>query len=567
MATRTQLLPAKPESEIDITMGQPAGTQHEGASRPATSVLGLVPEPTSLELTGAGFSLRAGMTIAATPECHGVARLLISELSAATGWDVLPHAGTLATSHPAIELAVATDLGPEDYRLSCAPGGVHIEGGSSAGVFYGTRTLLQLLPPDILRSAPPGQLPEHLDLPGVAVSDGPRFAWRGLGLDVSRHFMPKSFLLRIVDLAALHKLNVVHLHLTDDQGWRVQVDKYPRLTEIGAWRRESPLGHYKESRTDGTPHGGFYTKADLAELVAYASARFVDILPEIDMPGHMQAAIAAYPELGNTGEQLEVYTNWGISDHVLNMESSTVNFCADVLEEVADIFPSRYVHIGGDECPTTEWESSPRARERAAELGLGGPKELQSWFTARIGEALAAHGRSLVGWDEVLDAGAPPGALIMVWRGEHARRTALAAARAGHDVVMAPETWAYFDWAYADDPREPVAIRPATSVEKVYSFEPVPDGLEPEHAHRVIGGQCQLWTEYVATPDHAEYMYFPRVCAFSEKLWAAGGEWTAFEERLRVHLERLRAMGVNFRPLDGPTPGQSRIWQAPSDRP
>jgi hexosaminidase len=438
--------------------------------------------------------------------------------------------------------------------------GIDIEAPSARGAFYGTRTLRQMLPAELLRSAPARPI-DRVDLIGAEIEDGPRFAWRGMGLDVSRHFMPKDFILKLVDLASLHKLNVLHLHLTDDQGWRVQIDRYPCLTEVGAWRRESPLGHYREGRKDGVPHGGFYTKADLAEIVAYAARRFVTVVPEIDMPGHMQAAIASYPELGNTGRQLEVYTTWGVSDHVLNLEASTVRFCADVLEEVMDIFPGPYVHIGGDECPITEWEASPETHRLSQAYGLDGPQKFQGWFTARMSEVVAARGRALMGWDEILDAGAPPGALIAVWREDHATRAATEAARTGHDVVMSPEHWAYFDWAYSDSPNEPLAIRPAISVEHAYSFEPVPSGLPDEFAPHILGAQCQLWTEYVPTPSHAEYMYFPRACAWAEVTWSAGERtWEGFKPRLEEHMARLDALGVNYRPLNGPTPGQVRTW-------
>lgn len=539
----------------------------------------VVPRPQEWSARPGTAVLVDGLVVSADEACDCVARLLAGELAAATGWAVhvrkvasagggpgadVPSGGAHhGNAMPGVHLEVGAGLAPEEYTLEVDGAGVRVTGGSPAGAFYGTRTLLQLLPPDILRSAPTGAVPE-LALEGTRVHDRPRFAWRGIGLDVSRHFMPKSFLLRLVDLAALHKLNVLHLHLTDDQGWRVEVDRYPLLTEVGAWRAESPLGHYNEHRTDGAPHGGFYTKDDLRELVSYAACRFVTVLPEIDMPGHMQAAIAAYPELGNTGEQLDVFTNWGISEHVLNMEAATLRFCADVLDEVMDVFPGHYVHIGGDECPTTEWEASAAATRRAQEGGLPGPAHLQGWFTARMAEVLASRGRALVGWDEVLDAGAPPGALIMVWRGEHARRAAVEAARTGHDVVMAPETLTYFDWAYTDAATEPVAIRPALSVEKAYGFEPIPEGLEPEHHVRIIGAQCQLWTEYVATPARAEYMYFPRACAFAEAVWCGPErDWPAFEQRLRRHLPRLDAIGVGYRPLEGPLPGQARTWLVP----
>jgi hexosaminidase len=447
--------------------------------------------------------------------------------------------------------------------------GVEIMAPSPAGVFYGTRTLRQLLPADLLRSAPTTSPPgagarsaaAPVDLQGVEIEDGPRFEWRGIHLDVARHFFQKRFVLRLVDLASLHKLNTLHLHLTDDQGWRFQVDRYPLLTEVGAWRRESPAGHYKEGRGDGTPHGGFYTKADLAEIVAYAARRFVTVVPEVDMPGHMLAAIAAYPQLGNTGRQFEVYTSWGISDHVLNLEERTVRFCTDVLDELAEICPGPYIHIGGDECPVTEWEASAATRDLAKSLGLPGPQRLQSWFSKQIAAALSAKGRVTVGWTEVLEGGAPPGTVVMVWRGDDAREVAIKAAEAGHDVVMSPETSTYFDLSYSDSPEEPLAIRAGISVADVYGFEPVPEGLPPGLAGRILGTQCQLWTEYVATPEHAEYMYFPRVCAFSEVAWSPRDRrWDEFEPRLEAHMGRLDALGVNYRPLAGPTPGQARTW-------
>jgi hexosaminidase len=521
------------------------------------------------------------MVVSTDDEAASVGDLLAAELAAATGWRVERGGPEAGSAHGVVRLRVQpADFGPrapaaapgtplpnpdgENYRLKVTAGGIDITAPSAAGVFYGTRTLRQLLPPGLLRQAP-GQPVDRVDVPGTEIEDAPRFGWRGAHLDVSRHFFPKDFILKLVDLASLHKLNILHLHLTDDQGWRVQVDRYPRLTEVGAWRRESPLGHYRDGLTNGTPHGGFYTKADVAEIAAYAARRFVTVVPEIDMPGHMQAAVASYPELGNTGEQLEVFTNWGISEHVLNLDDSTVRFCAEVLEEVMDVFPGRYVHIGGDECPTAEWEANPNAQRWYAERGLEGHHQLQSWFTARMAEVLSARGRVLVGWDEVQDAGAPKGSVIVVWRQEEAGRTSVQAAQAGHDVVMAPEPYTYLDWAYADDPREPLAIRSAISVEKVYSLEPVPAGLPDELAHHVVGAQCQLWTEYVTTPSHAEYMYFPRACALAEVTWSTGPRsWPEFEQRLSEHLERLGALGVNYRPLEGPTPGQARTWVAPA---
>ena len=558
----------------------------------------MIPRPTVVRRGGPGASLSDGMVVAADEASAEVASLLVSELEAATGWRVTRQAPGASSPFGVVQLEVRPRAygggaepgsaeagsaegggaeaggwegggGPESYRLRASQAGVEIVAPSAAGVFYGTRTLRQLLPAALMRSAPAGPYgagastpsPGAIELEGVEVEDAPRFAWRGIHLDVARHFFPKNFVLRLIDLASLHKLNRLHLHLTDDQGWRLQVDRYPLLTEVGAWRRESPAGHYSEGRGDGTPHGGFYTKADLAEIVAYAARRFVTVVPEVDMPGHMLAAIAAYPQLGNTGRQFEVYTRWGISEHVLNLDERTLRFCTDVLDEVTEVFPGPYVHIGGDECPVTEWEASPQARQLCESLGLPGPERLQSWFSKQMADALAAKGRVMVGWTEILEGGAPPGAVVMVWRGEDARQVAITAAEAGHDVVMSPETWTYFDWSYTDGPAEPLAIRGAIGVPDVYRFEPVPEGLAPGLEGHVLGAQCQLWTEYVPTPEHAEYLYFPRVCAFSEVAWSPKERrWEEFEPRLEAHMARLDALGVNYRPLAGPTPGQARTW-------
>lgn len=526
----------------------------------------MIPRPARSANLGSGTTLADGMVIAASGPAQAVAALLATELEAATGWHVRRDGPDARSPQGVVrlELKPVPSAGPESYHLRADESGIEIVAPSAAGLFYGTRTLRQLLPAALLRSAPVAAV-ASVDVEGVEIEDSPRFAWRGVHLDVARHFFPKNFVLRLIDLASFHKLNVLHLHLTDDQGWRVQIDRYPRLTEVGAWRRQSPAGHDREHRYDGAPHGGFYAKDDLSEIVAYAARRFITVVPEIDMPGHMQAAVASYPELGNTGRPLEVSTDWGISEHVLNLEEPAVRFCSDVLEEIMDIFPGRYVHIGGDECPTTEWEASERARQRCQALGLPGAHRLQGWFTAQMAEVVGARGKALVAWDEVLEAGAPAGSVITVWRHQYARQNATEGASRGHDIVMAPETWTYFDWAYADDPREPVAIRPAISVEQAYSLEPVPSGLPEELEHRVIGAQCQLWTEYVPTVRHAEYMYFPRVCALAEAVWSPRErDWDEFEPRLREHTARLDALGVNYRPLDGPTPGQARTWPRPA---
>lgn len=513
--------------------------------------------------------LRGPLTVAAPPALGGEARWFRRALEAGTGWavDIVPDgqpATVVLRTDPALG---ATGEPPGAYHLEAADGVVTVTGDGPTGVFYGLQTLRQLLPARTLRRAPSGAPSDPLPVGPLEVDDRPRFAWRGVHLDVSRHFMPKGFVLDLIDAAALHKCNVFHFHLTDDQGWRVPIDRYPRLVEVGAWRQESPLGHKRDLRFDGTPHGGAYTKDDLREIVAFAAERHVTVVPEVDMPGHMAAAIAAYPELGRGRPNPTVWTHWGVCTQVLNLEESTVRFCTDVIDEVLDLFPGPYFHMGGDECPTTEWTRSERGRRLMADEGFDRPRQLQSWFTRRIADHVAGRGRTLVGWDEVLEEGAPDGTVIMAWRSLHAVADA---AEASHDVVLTPERPLYFDWAHSHDSVEPLAIRGANSVKDVYRFDPVLPELSEEQARRVLGAQCQLWTEYVPTPRRAEYQYFPRLCAFAETVWSpppadgAARDYATFEPRLACHLDRLAALGIDYRPLDGPTPGQARTWRPPA---
>ncbi|WP_214410390.1 beta-N-acetylhexosaminidase [Sphaerisporangium fuscum] len=510
----------------------------------------IIPRPERLEARPGSFTVGPDTRIAADPALAGVAAWLRSELGAATGHDLPPGRPDLG----AIVLALAPQgaLGPEEYRLTVDPEGVRVEAGGAAGAFYGAQTFRQLLPPEAFRRAPAGAGP--WTAPAVHIEDGPRFPWRGCLLDVARHFMTRAEVLRFVDLLAMHKINVLHLHLTDDQGWRLEIKKYPRLTEVGAWREESQKGW--AGPMDGQPHGGFYTQQDIREIVAYAAARHITVVPEIDIPGHTQAAIAAHPELGNLDTPIGVATTWGISANVLNVEESTLDFFRDVFDEVLELFPSPYICVGGDECRKDQWRASSAVRRRIAELGLRGEDELQSWFIRRFDDHLAARGRRLVGWDEILEGGLAPGAVVASWRSLDG---VVLGARAGHDVINCLNTSVYLDYRQSESPEEPVPFGTVLPLAGVYAFEPVPDGLTEAEAAHVIGATCCLWTELIDSARRLDYMAFPRLCAFAEAVWRRGGRDLAeFRGRLGAHLRRLDAAGVEYRGEEGPLPWQTR---------
>ncbi|MEV6787956.1 beta-N-acetylhexosaminidase, partial [Streptomyces sp. NPDC051098] len=497
-------------------------------------------------------------------------RWLRAVLGAATGLafpdGADPHGIALRIS-PDVE----RELGPEGYRLctdgSATGAAVVVEGGSPAGVFWGAQTLRQLLGPDAFRAAPLPPAGRTWDLPRIAVTDRPRFAWRGMMLDVSRHFLPKTDVLRQLDLLAAHKLNVFHFHLTDDQGWRIHIERHPRLTDVGSWRTRTKYGHRASDLWDETPHGGYYTQDDIREIVAYAADRHITVVPEIDIPGHSQAAIAAYPELGNTdvaaspdGKPLAVWDTWGINPNVLAPTDGTLRFYEGVLEEVLALFPSTFIHIGGDECLKDQWKASPSAQARIAELGLADEDELQSWFIRHFDTWLAARGRRLIGWDEILEGGLAPGAAVSSWRGYAG---GIAAAEAGHDVVMCPEQQVYLDHRQDGCPDEPMPIGYVRTLEDVYRFEPVPPGLSPEAAAHIMGTQANVWTEVMQNRARVDYQVFPRLAAFAEVAWSAlpasaDRDFADFERRMTAHYRRLDALGVDYRPPGGPLPWQKR---------
>jgi hexosaminidase len=522
------------------------------------SAYAVIPRPSRLEPREGHFTVNARTVIWSDAASAAVARRLARWLEPATGYAFAVHTGG---KPPARAIVLRRDrslarLGREGYALDVRPTGVVARSSGDAGLFYAVETIRQLLPPEIFREASVAGV--AWTIPAVRIEDAPRFSWRGAHLDVGRHFMPKEFVKKYIDLLALHKLNTFHWHLTEDQGWRLQIAKYPRLTDVGAWRKESIIGRqqlYRDStqwRFDGEPHGGFYTQDDAREIVAYATARFVTVVPEIEMPGHALAAIASYPELGVTGQPIEVATRWGVFPDILNAEPATVRFMQDVLDEVMKIFPSPFIHIGGDEADKAKWKTSPRIQARIKELGLANEEELQSWFVRQMDSYLAAHGRRLVGWDEILEGGLAPGATVMSWRGT---KGGIAAARAGHDVVMAPQRYTYLDhYASRDTVNEPIAIGGFTPLDTVYSYDPVPSELTPAEAKHILGTQAQLWTEYMKDPKKVEYMAFPRLAALAEAAWTARDrkDLADFHGRLATHLERLDALDVNYRRPDPP---------------
>jgi hexosaminidase len=513
--------------------------------------IAIIPRPVSVAAQAGVFTLTANTVIQADPATAELGRQLAAYLQPATGFRLRVQSSAAATSS---RISLALDprlerLGPEGYTLDVEPHRVVARAFKPAGIFYALQSMRQLLPPEIFREARVAGV--AWTMPAVRIEDKPRFSWRGMHLDVCRHFMPREFVKKYIDLLALHKMNTFHWHLTDDQGWRLEIRKYPKLTEAGAWRKETVVGHQpdrmQDAKYDAVPHGGFYTQDDIREIVAYAADRYITVVPEIEMPGHAQAAIAAYPELGVDAAGTEVGTWWGVYDNILNPSDSTIRFMQDVLTEVIDLFPGTFIHVGGDEAEKTRWKASPAVQARIKALGLKDEDELQSWFVRQMDSFIASKGRRLIGWDEILQGGLAPGATVMSWRGV---KGGLTAAEQGHDVVMAPTSHTYFDYYQAKpEDREPLAIGGYVPIDKVYSFDPVPPELAPGLAKHVLGAQGQLWTEYIATPGQLEYMAFPRACALAEVVWTppARKDFADFGARLDVHARRLAILDVNAR--------------------
>ena len=490
-------------------------------------------------------------TLIAYPEGNDLlkrnAEFLAEYIGQATGF-VLPTQGLAEGKEPAkhsIVLGLSADIAnKEGYVLDVQADNVFLNGQTPNGVFYGIQTLRKAIPAQTTAT--------DILLPAGVINDEPRFPYRGLHLDVSRHFFPLEFIKEYIDLLALHNMNTFHWHLTDDQGWRIEIKRYPKLTEVGATRNRTVIGK-NSGKYDNTPYGGFYTQEEAREIVEYARERYIDVIPEVDLPGHMLAALAAYPELGCTGGPYEVCPEWGIFEDVLCIgNDKTFEFLEGVMEEIIDIFPSRYIHIGGDECPRTRWQSCPKCQARIKAEGLKADKNhtaedrLQSYCMTRIEKFLNAHGRQIIGWDEILDGDVAPNATVMSWRGMEG---GIKAAQLGHDVIMVPTSYAYLDYYQTDDlTDEPFGIGGYVPVEKVYSLEPVPATLTAEQAKHILGAQANLWTEYILTPEHAEYMILPRIAALCEVQWTQPEkkDFQDFAKRLVSLMKLYQRDGLNY---------------------
>ena len=427
-----------------------------------------------------------------------------------------------------------SSLPSEGYSLSIRANRIKISSLTPAGAFYGLQTIIQLLQSEAV-------------IPCLEIKDYPAFKWRGMHLDVCRHFFPKEFIKKYIDFLAMYKMNTFHWHLTDDQGWRIEIKKYPKLTEIGSRRSGTLIGSYRNfpQQFDTISYGGYYTQEDIKEIVNYAESKYITIVPEIEMPGHSLAALASYPELSCTGGKFEVAKNWGVFEDVFCPKEETFKFLEDVLDEVMQLFPGKYIHIGGDEVPKDRWKKCQHCQELIRQLGLKDENELQSYFINRIEKYVNSKGRSIIGWDEILEGGLAPNAAVMSWRGTEG---GIIAASQKHYVVMTPGGYCYFDY-YQGDPRtEPLAIGGYIPIEKVYSFEPIPEGLSPELREYILGAQANLWTEYIDSPKKVEYMVFPRICALAEVLWTPKElkNYDDFKIRLIKHFSLLNKLNINY---------------------
>ena len=497
--------------------------------------LAIIPLPKTIVKAKGYFLLNQKTVVAASKTLNSDANIFVGMLNDVYGLKLNVY--DEATKINFIRVKLNPSLKSDAYSLTVNPYSVEIIGGQN-GVFYGLQTLIQ-----IVKSDTAGQI----KIPCVKITDEPRFGWRGMHLDVSRHFFSKEFIKKYLDYLATYKMNTFHWHLTDDQGWRIEIKKYPKLTQIGGWRKGTLIGHSSSDKyaSDSIAYGGFYSQDDIREIVAYASARHITIVPEIEMPGHAMAAISAYPYLSCTGKQIDVEQTWGVFEDVFCTKDTVFDFMKNVLSEVMELFPGTYIHVGGDECPKVKWKECPACQARMKELGLKNEFELQSFFIQRVEKFLNTHNKKLIGWDEILQGGLSSSASIMSWQGEEG---GIAAAKQGNYVVMTPGSHCYFDHYQGDPTNEPLAIGGYTTVEKVYSYEPIPKVLSANQQKFILGAQGNLWTEYISSSKQVEYMIFPRLCALSEVVWSPKEvkNYSDFRRRLLKHFELFDKKGINY---------------------
>jgi hexosaminidase len=528
-----------------------------GCSKPSPPI---IPKPVKVQTANDSFKLSLQTQILAPGLSAATGELLAARLRKSTGYP-LPiqtrsDAGSKSAADISLEIDSTLSKNPEAYELKVTADGVAIRAADAAGLFYGVQTLLQLLPPEILGAAPATN--KNWEVRAVNLQDEPRFKWRGLMLDVSRHFFSKQEVEKLLDSLAFYKINVFHWHLVDDQGWRLEIKKYPKLTEEGAWRKGVDFGLDPKAAEAYGPdgrYGGFYTQDDIHEVVAYAAARHITVVPEIEMPGHSTAALRAYPELSCTGGPFKADLPAGIFNGVYCAGNEQVfAFLEDVLDEVFKLFPGRYIHLGGDEVPTNTWHNCIKCQARREQEGLNSDLELEGYFIRRMAGFVTAHGRIPIGWSEIIKDKLPRQTVVMDWIGG-----AVQAASTGHDVVRTPMEFCYFDQYQTEDrDHEPRASGGFLSLEKVYSFEPIPADLKGADREHILGTQANVWTEYIPSFRQLEYQTFPRLCALAEVAWSpkAGRDWDNFAARINAHGKKLRELGVNYRGVAKPGNGE-----------
>ena len=520
------------------------------AQKPAK--LQIIPEPVATTVKSGVFTLNSATSIAyptGQKDVELAAQYLAGIVQPATGFPMVAKGTTAkaaAKNQIFFELNTKKIKQKEGYLLEVGSNGITVTVASGAGAFYAVQTIRQLLPPEI--NAPTIQQSINWTMPNCTVEDFPRFQYRGLLLDVGRHWFPVSSIKRYIDLLAMHKMNRFHWHLTDDQGWRIEIKKYPKLQQVSSCRVQTLVGHYGEqpAQYDGIPYCHYYTQAEVKEVVEYAKKRFVTVVPEIEMPGHALAALAAYPYLGCEGSGYSTATTWGVHEEVYCAgKEDMFTFINDVFAEIVPLFPGEYVHVGGDECPKDRWKECANCQKRIKKEGLKDEHELQSYVIKRAEQMLAKYGKKLIGWDEILEGGLSPNATVMSWRGIEG---GIAAAKAGHDAIMTPTSHCYLDYYQSDPNQEPLAIGGLLTLEKTYEYEPIPDVLTPAEAKHILGVQGNIWTEYIKSPDYLDYMTYPRACALAEIAWSPAGKrsWETFKSKVPAHFERLAAYKVNF---------------------